>query len=85
MTDGSFQLTFRCLDVPELTEYADASADVRAVYDHAGATELQPAEFRQAVYRAFADGVISGTTERTVQLRLAGEALYPFRFLSASA
>ena len=84
MTDGSFQLTFRCLDVPELTEYADASADVRAVYDHAGATELQPAEFRQAVYRAFADGVISGTTERTIQLCLAGEAVYPFRFRSVS-
>ena len=58
MTDGSFQLVFRCLDVPELTEYADASADVRAVYDHAGVTEMQPAEFRAAVYRAFADGVI---------------------------
>ena len=75
---------FRCLDVPELTEYADASADVRAVYDHAGAEELQPQEFRRAVYRAFADGVISGTTERTVRLRLAGEARYPFQFLSAS-
>ena len=33
--------------------------------------------------RAFADGVISGTTERTVRLRLAGEARYPFQFLSA--
>lgn len=85
LTDGSFQLVFRCLDVPELTEYADASADVRAVYDHAGAEELQPQEFRRAVYRAFADGVISGTTERTIRLRLAGEARYPFRFLSASA
>lgn len=85
MADGSFQLVFRCLDVPELTEYADASADVRAVYDHAGAEELQPQEFRRAVYRAFADGVISGTTERTIRLRLAGEALYPFQFLSASA
>lgn len=85
LTDGSFQLVFRCLDVPELTEYADASADVRAVYDHAGVTEMQPAEFRRAVYRAFADGVISGTTERTIRLRLAGEALYPFQFLSASA
>lgn len=84
MADGSFQLVFRCLDVPELTEYADASADVRAVYDHAGAEELQPQEFRRAVYRAFADGVISGTTERTIRLRLAGEARYPFRFLSAS-
>lgn len=84
LTDGSFQLVFRCLDVPELTEYADASADVRAVYDHAGAEELQPQEFRRAVYRAFADGVISGTTERTIRLRLAGEARYPFRFLSAS-
>ena len=82
LTDGSFQLVFRCLDVPELTEYADASADVRAVYDHAGVTEMQPAEFRRAVYRAFADGVISGTTERTVRLRLAGEARYPFWFLS---
>ena len=84
MADGSFQLVFRCLDVPELTEYADASADVRAVYDHAGAEELQPQEFRRAVYRAFADGVISGTTERTIRLRLTGEALYPFQFLSAS-
>lgn len=88
MADGSFQLVFRCLDVPELTEYADASADVRAVYDYAGAEELQPQEFRRAVYRAFADGVIptgTGMTELTVRLRLAGEALYPFRFLSASA
>lgn len=87
LTDGSFQLVFRCLDVPELTEYADASADVRAVYDHAGAEELQPQEFRRAVYRAFADGVIplgTGMTELTVRLRLAGEARYPFRFLSAS-
>ena len=87
LTDGSFQLVFRCLDVPELTEYADAGADVRAVYDHAGAEELQPQEFRRAVYRAFADGVIplgTGMTELTVRLRLAGEALYPFRFLSAS-
>lgn len=87
LTDGSFQLVFRCLDVPELTEYADASADVRAVYDHAGVTEMQPAEFRRAVYRAFADGVIplgTGMTELTVRLRLAGEARYPFRFLSAS-
>ena len=87
MADGIFQLVFRCLDVPELTEYADAGADVRAVYDHAGATELQPAEFRQAVYRAFADGVIptgNGGTERTVTVRLRGSALQPFRFLSAS-
>lgn len=88
MADGSFQLVFRCLDVPELTEYADASADVRAVYDHAGAEELQPQEFRQAVYRAFADGVIptgNSMTELTVTVRLTGEARYPFRFLSASA
>lgn len=87
LTDGSFQLVFRCLDVPELTEYADASADVRAVYDHAGAEELQPQEFRRAVYRAFADGVIptgNSMTELTVRLRLAGEARYPFQFLSAS-
>ena len=86
MADGSFQLVFRCLDVPELTEYADASADVRAVYDHAGAEELQPQEFRRAVYRAFADGVIptgNGMTERTVTVRLTGDALQPFRFLSA--
>lgn len=86
MADGSFQLVFRCLDVPELTEYADASADVRAVYDHAGAEELQPQEFRQAVYRAFADGVIptgNSMTELTVTVRLTGEARYPFQFLSA--
>ena len=86
MTDGSFQLVFRCLDVPELTEYADASADVRAVYDHAGAEELQPQEFRRAVYRAFADGVIptgNSMTELTVTVRLTGEARYPFQFLSA--
>mgnify|MGYP004471843099 CR=1 FL=1 len=86
MTDGSFQLVFRCLDVPELTEYADASADVRAVYDHAGAEELQPQEFRRAVYRAFADGVIptgNSMTELTVTVRLTGSALQPFRFLSA--
>ena len=88
MTDGSFRLVFRCLDVPELTEYADASADVRAVYDHAGAEELQPQEFRRAVYRAFADGVIptgNSMTELTVTVCLTGEARYPFRFLSASA
>ena len=88
MADGSFQLVFRCLDVPELTEYADASADVRAVYDHAGAEELQPQEFRRAVYRAFADGVIptgNSMTELTVTVCLTGEARYPFRFLSASA
>lgn len=87
LTDGSFQLVFRCLDVPELTEYADASADVRAVYDHAGVTEMQPAEFRRAVYRAFADGVIptgNSMTELTVTVRLTGEARYPFQFLSAS-
>ena len=86
LTDGSFQLVFRCLDVPELTEYADASADVRAVYDHAGVTEMQPAEFRRAVYRAFADGVIptgNSMTELTVTVRLTGEARYPFQFLSA--
>ena len=86
MADGSFQLAFDCLDVPELTEYADASADVRAVYDHAGAEELQPPEFRRAVYRAFADGVIptgNSMTERTVTVRLTGDALQPFRFLSA--
>ena len=86
MADGSFQLVFRCLDVPELTEYADASADVRAVYDHAGAEELQPQEFRRAVYRAFADGVIptgNSMTELTVTVRLTGEARYPFQFLSA--
>ena len=82
MTDGSFRLVFDCLDVPEPLEYEDADAAVRAVFDHAGVTEMQPAEFRQAVYRAFADGVISGTTERTVRLRLAGEARYPFWFLS---
>ena len=86
MADGSFQLVFRCLDVPELTEYADAGADVRAVYDHAGAEELQPQEFRRAVYRAFADGVIptgNSMTELTVTVRLTGDALQPFRFLSA--
>ena len=88
MADGSFHLVFRCLDVPELTEYADASADVRAVYDHAGAEELQPQEFRRAVYRAFADGVIptgNSMTELIVTVRLTGEARYPFQFLSASA
>ncbi len=87
MTDGSFRLAFRCLDVPELTEYADASADVRAVYDHAGVTEMQPAEFRAAVHRAFADGVIptgNGMTELTVTVRLTGDALQPFYFLSTS-
>ena len=87
MADGSFQLVFRCLDVPELTEYADASADVRAVYDHAGAEELQPQKFRRAVYRAFADGVIptgNSMTELTVTVRLTGDALQPFYFLSAS-
>ena len=85
--DSGFRLTFSCLDVPELTEYADAGADVRAVYDHAGTTELQPAAFRSAVYRAFADGVIptgSGMTELTVIVRLTGDALQPFYFLSAS-
>ena len=84
--DGGFRLTFDCLDVPELTEYADAGADVRAVYDHAGAEELQPQEFRRAVYRAFADGVIptgNSMTELTVTVRLTGDALQPFRFLSA--
>lgn len=84
--DGGFRLMFDCLDVPELTEYADASADVRAVYDHAGAEELQPQEFRRAVYRAFADGVIptgNSMTELTVTVRLTGDALQPFRFLSA--
>ena len=61
-------------------------ADVRAVYDHAGAEELQPQEFRRAVYRAFADGVIptgNSMTELTVTVRLTGEARYPFQFLSA--
>ncbi len=85
--DSSFVLTFDCLDVPELTEYADAGTDVRAVYDHAGAAELQPAAFRAAVYRAFADGVIptgNGMTELTVTVRLTGDALQPFYFLSAS-
>ena len=85
-SDGGFRLVFDCLDVPELTEYADADADVRAVYDHAGAAELQPQEFRRAVYRAFADGVIpigNGMTERTVTVCLTGDALQPFRFLSA--
>ena len=59
---------------------------MRAVYDHAGAEELQPQEFRRAVYRAFADGVIptgNSMTERTVTVRLTGDALQPFRFLSA--
>lgn len=84
--DGGFRLAFDCLDVPELTEYADAGADVRAVYDHAGAEEIQPQEFRRAVYRAFADGVIptgNSMTELTVTVRLTGDALQPFRFLSA--
>lgn len=85
--DGGYALTFDCLDVPELTEYADANADVRAVYDHAGAAELQPQEFRRAVYRAFADGVIptgTGMTVCTVTVRLTGDALQPFCFLSAA-
>jgi len=84
--DRGFRLVFDCLDVPALTEYADAGADVRAVYDHAGVTELQPAEFRSAVYRAFADGVIptgTGMTELTVEVRLTGSALQPFYFLWA--
>ena len=86
MADGSFQLVFRCLDVPELTEYADAGTDVRAVYDHAGTTELQPAAFRAAVHRAFADGVIptgNDMTELSVQVRLTGDALQPFLFVQS--
>ena len=72
--------------MPELTEYADAGEDVSEVYDHAGAEELQPQEFRRAVYRAFADRVIptgNNMTELTVTVRLTGDALQPFRFLSA--
>ena len=81
LENGRFLLVFDYLDVPEAYTYED----VRAVLDHAGATDdLQPAQFRAAVYDAFRDGVIPSETDMTelaVQVRLTGNALQPFYFL----
>ena len=81
MENGRFLLVFDYLDVPEAYTYED----VRAVLDHAGAKDdLQPAQFRAAVYDAFRDGVIPSETDMTelaVQVRLTGSALQPFYFL----
>ena len=81
MDNGRFLLVFDYLDVPEAYTYED----VRAVLDHAGATDdLQPAQFRAAVYDAFRDGVIPSETDLTelaVEVRLTGNALQPFKFL----
>ena len=71
---------------PVPVSYTHLDVYKRQVYDHAGAEELQPQEFRRAVYRAFADGVSptgNSMTELTVTVRLTGEARYPFQFLSA--
>lgn len=83
MDNGRFLLVFDYLDVPEAYTYED----VRAVLDHAGAADdLQPAQFRAAVYDAFRDGIIPSETDMTelaVQVRLTGNALRPFYFLRA--
>ena len=87
MADGRFLLVFDYLDVREPVQYADADERVRAVFDHAGVTaDLQPAQFRAAVYGAFRDGAIpleSDMTEFSVQVRLTGDALQPFLFVQS--
>ena len=83
-TDGTFTLRFDTLTCRDGLEYDDLPADVRAVYDYAGATELSAAPLRAAVYQAFCDGVIplDGASEAlSVRVRLTGDAIQPFVFV----
>ncbi len=68
-------------------EYETADASIRAVFDYAGVTELQPPAFREAVWQAFSAGVLpleGNNTGRIVTLCLTGDAAQPFRFLACS-
>lgn len=85
--DGALELLFDRLELPADMEYETADASIRAVFDYAGATELQPPAFREAVWQAFSAGVLpleGNKTERTVTIRLTGDAAQPFRFLACS-
>ena len=85
--DGSIELRFDSLELPADMEYKTADASIRAVFDYAGATELQPPAFREAVWQAFSAGVLpleGNNTGRIVTLCLTGDAAQPFRFLACS-
>ena len=85
--DGSIELRFDSLELPADMEYETADASIRAVFDYAGATELQPPVFREAVWQAFSAGVLpleGNNTGRIVTLCLTGDAAQPFRFLACS-
>ena len=85
--DGSIELRFDSLELPADMEYETADASIRAVFDYAGATELQPPAFREAVWQAFSAGILpleGNNTGRIVTLCLTGDAAQPFRFLACS-
>ena len=66
-------------------EYETADASIRAVFDYAGVTELQPPAFR--VYQAFSAGILpleGNKTERTVTICLTGDAAQPFLFMECN-
>ena len=85
--DGSIELRFDSLELPADMEYKTADASIRAVFDYAGATELQPPVFREAVWQAFSAGVLpleGNKTERTVTICLTGDAAQPFLFMECN-
>ena len=85
--DGSIELRFDSLELPADMEYETADASIRAVFDYAGATELQPPVFREAVWQAFSAGVLpleGNNTGRIVTLCLTGDAAQPFLFMECN-
>lgn len=85
--DGALELRFDSLELPADMEYETANASIRAVFDYAGVTELQPPAFREAVWQAFEAGVLpleGNKTERTVTLCLTGDAAQPFLFMECN-
>lgn len=85
--DGSIELRFDSLELPADMEYETADASIRAVFDYAGVTELQPPAFRAAVYQAFSAGILpleGNNTGRIVTLCLTGDAAQPFLFMECN-
>ena len=85
--DGAIELRFDSLELPADMEYETADASIRAVFDYAGVTELQPPAFREAVWQAFSAGILpleGNNTGRIVTLCLTGDAAQPFLFMECN-
>ena len=85
--DGAIELRFDSLELPADMEYETADASIRAVFDYAGVTELQPPAFRAAVWQAFSAGILpleGNNTGHTVTICLTGDAAQPFLFMECN-